>query len=1039
MAEKQSTGGLAQVEDQYVSAILITHDGATWLSEVVAALSSQKHPADQIIAVDTGSKDNSVKLLSNSGIAVIKKSRSTGFGAAVSAAVAKLPKGNLKDGEQEWIWILHDDCAPDRYALAKLLEAVVSRPQVGIAGPKILGWYDRKHILEVGISITENGSRWTGLEDREYDQGQHNDVATVLAVSTAGMLIKRSLFEELGGFDPSLELFRDDIDLGWRAHIAGHSVICVGEAIIYHAEASSSERRSIDVKDAILHRPLLLDRRNAAFVLLANSSWWILPWVAIQLLVTSLGRSFIYLLAKLPGYAADEIAAIGLLIFKPADLIKSRRYRKRNRVLTPRVIKPFIPPRGAQVRAIIERVSSSILNAFKPGKVDQPIKRVKSYSEIGVIDESFDEIDSFTIQRFSKIKALIKQPLLLGILITFTISLFYSRNRFGSLSGGALAVAPDSAVQLIASYVDSWHLVGLGSSNQAPVWQPIIGILSLITAGNPQIFLALLMFLTPLILFILAYKTARSYSLINYSSVFVAFLYAFSPVVLTSINQGRLGTIAVGIFLPVLLQLLIKNKLVANLTWRRAYLISFIAGLASAFSELFLLGWVFIHFIFILNYYLSSTNWRTYKWKEILDNLNNNEIKKRFTILITPFLMNLPISLSLITHPITSLREPGLSLASGDQLSVLMFNPGGLTSPPPIIFVPFLIYLLVSLASIDQRKPAAISLLTLLFAITLSSYYIEGNSSEAQRVWSGPLIIFAQLLLLLSVFAVGERLIPQLRRSNFGFRHIASVLTTVITIYSIIAVTLWTTTVGANSLVKTDQEQVVPAFISDLANTNEKPKTLVIRKNKEQLQYFITRGGDLQLGNADIAVKTPEQVHKVIVELVNGVGSTSSQVLGFYGIQYIFMKDPADAGLLRTIDGIGGFTRSSATKDGVVWKVNNSLARVTYQSNLGKYFALNLTDRASTAYVPGPGVVILAEQFDKSWQLVLNGKIIKLEQNQFGQPIFKIPEAGNISLIHNGVSRRAWISLQLIIILTVIVLALPAGRKRREVPLEELV
>ena len=426
------------------------------------------------------------------------------------------------------------------------------------------------------------------------------------------------------------------------------------------------------------------------------------------------------------------------------------------------------------MRAIIERVSSSILNAFKPGKVDQPIKKVKSYSEIGVIDESFDEIDSFATQKFSKIKALVKQPLLFGVLITLTISIFYSRNRFGSLSGGALAVAPDSAMQLITSYVDSWHLVGLGSSNQAPVWQPIIGILSLITAGNPQIFLALLMFLTPLILFILAYRAARSYALTNYSSVFVAFLYAFSPVVLSSINQGRLGTIAVAIFLPVLLQLLIKSKLVEDLTWRRTYFIALVAGLASAFSELFLLGWVVLHFTFILNYYLSSTNWRTYKWKEILDNLNSNEIKKRFAILITPFLMNLPISLSLITNPITSLREPGLSIASGDQLSVLMFNPGGLTSPPLIVFAPFLIYLLVTLASIDQRKPAVISLLTLLSAITLSSYYIEGNSSEAQRVWSGPLIIFAQLLLLLSFFALGERLIPQLRRSNFGFRHIAS-------------------------------------------------------------------------------------------------------------------------------------------------------------------------------------------------------------------------------------------------------------------------
>lgn len=113
--------------------------------------------------------------------------------------------------------------------------------------------------------------------------------------------------------------------------------------------------------------------------------------------------------------------------------------------------------------------------------------------------------------------------------------------------------------------------------------------------------------------------------------------------------------------------------------------------------------------------------------------------------------MNLPLSLSLIAHPITSLREPGLSLASGDQLSVLIFNPGGLSAPPLLIFAPFLIYLVVTLASVDQRIRAVISLLSLSGAITLSSYYIEGNSSGSQRVWSGPLILLAQLLVLLSV------------------------------------------------------------------------------------------------------------------------------------------------------------------------------------------------------------------------------------------------------------------------------------------------
>ena len=136
MAEKANTGAQARLEDQFVTAILVTHDGAPWLSEVVAALSSQKHSPDQIIAVDTGSVDGSVKLLSNAGLEVVKKSRSTGFGAAVNAAVERLPKIQADDGDDEWLWILHDDCAPDRNALAKLLEASLDRPQVGIAGPK---------------------------------------------------------------------------------------------------------------------------------------------------------------------------------------------------------------------------------------------------------------------------------------------------------------------------------------------------------------------------------------------------------------------------------------------------------------------------------------------------------------------------------------------------------------------------------------------------------------------------------------------------------------------------------------------------------------------------------------------------------------------------------------------------------------------------------------------------------------------------------------------------------------------------------------
>jgi hypothetical protein len=540
-------------------------------------------------------------------------------------------------------------------------------------------------------------------------------------------------------------------------------------------------------------------------------------------------------------------------------------------------------------------------------------------------------------------------------------------------------------------------------------------------------------------LFVLSYRTARRYSLTKYSSFFVAFIYAFSPATLAAINQGRLGTIVIALLLPGLFTLLEKNKGLENLTWRKIFSITLVAAVAGAFSLLFLLTWTLFHILVFIYTYFTSSKWRTKEWQQTLKNLDTDEFKKRAALIFTPILINVPISINLLLNPISALREPGLSIESANPLSILFFNPGGPSSPALFILAPFILYLLIGLISKDQRLCATGALFAIVFAATLSSYYIEGNSSSAQRIYSGPLIVFAQLMTLLSIFAIAERILPQLKRSNFGFRHIASVFTSVVTIVSMLSISIWSATLGADSLVRSNQEQVIPAFITDLASTSERPKTLVIRKSTERLQYFVTRGSDLQIGQADVASQSPEQFHKAIVDLVNGVGGSSSQVLGHYGIQYVYMKNPADAGLVRIIDGIGGFTRSSATKDGVVWKVEKSHARVTYQNTQGKFFPISSTDKASTSYVSGQGIILLAEKYDKAWHLLLNGKVVPIEQHPFGIPMFKISEPGEFSLTHDGTNRRAWISIQLIALISAIVLALPAGRRKREVPLKELV
>ena len=217
-----------------------------------------------------------------------------------------------------------------------------------------------------------------------------------MSVSTAAMLVRRTAFVELGGLDPNLALFRDDVDLGWRAHVAGLGAICVGRATVFHAEASASERRVVDVSEAFLHRPLLLDRRNAAYVLLVNSSWWMLPWVSLQLLGTSLLRALYDLVAKLPGYAGDEIAAIGLLLIHPRELFIARSARRKKRLLSPGVVKRFIPPRGSQIRLGLDHVTSLLLDSVARDRSDdgwQSELQSSSFTELGAIDDELDMPD----------------------------------------------------------------------------------------------------------------------------------------------------------------------------------------------------------------------------------------------------------------------------------------------------------------------------------------------------------------------------------------------------------------------------------------------------------------------------------------------------------------------------------------------------------------------------------------------------------------------------------------------------------------------
>lgn len=987
---------------QQVTAILVVHDGATWLPRVVAALASQTRIPNRSLAVDTGSNDGSTKLLSGARIKYISLKRGEGFGTAVAEAVATLPPC---ESEDEWIWLLHDDCAPDNKALENLLAAVEERPNIAMVGPKILGWNDRTHLLEVGISIARNGARWTGLEVDEYDQGQRDGIYEVLSVSTAGALIRRSVFEELGGFDEKLDLFRDDVDFGWRVHAAGQSVLVNTDAVVYHAQAAASERREVDVDEAFLHRPHLLDRRNAAYVLLTNSTWWMLPLISVQVIGAAVVRAIGYLFAKLPGYASDELLALARLFTRP-DLVRAgRKWRRADRLVSPRVVTKFMPSRTTQLRSAFDALTDQIKEKLFPVQVE-------------IKNEVSDDEDLLTPSTNRSWRQLLKRPDLLSFLSMFLFSILFSHSRFGAIAGGALPETPNGVSQLWKLYAESWHQVGMGSSSATPTWVAVIALIGTITFGNAQLFISVLFLFAPFILFVAIFIWLRKITNHIWLAIFGSILYSLSPVALATINAGRLGTLIVMVALPLSLHLLSGTLEIEKLSIRKIFQLGIFLAIPVAFSLPFLMA--------LGIFYLGLS---IFDYLHVSRDLLIRRVKLRTLLLSIPFLLNAPFSTEALLHPTRYLLEPGLALSGGGPNLALLSNPGGLGSTPWWLIGPFSALLFVSVFSRTNARYFAFigaGFLALGSLLAGLSFPARGTSI-GYPLWTGTFIAISTVAAITAGSIVLDQIRIHLEKSAVNHRHILAAFVLTSSIIYTLGAGFWS--IFTTSPLHTISNRVLPEFLS----VNPGTKTLVIRKMEDNaINYFIARGRDIYLGDPDVAPETNPDISAAVRGVVDGTGITSSSVLADYGIKYLFIKSPAPSSLVRTIDGLGGFSRNSATGSGVAWRVVGASDRVVFAPTKGEKVALPTSEISSNFTLKQSGTVRLAENYDRSWQLIGNGKILPKKANSNHLPEFTIEEPGEYLLVHDGTSRRGLLSLQIVFILIALVMALPGGRLKRD-------
>ena len=210
-----------------VSIIIPTWNGWHHLEVCLNSLRDQQFSDFEIIVVDNGSTDGSQSFIREfyPEVVIIELDENRGFTGACNAGYA-VAKGEI-------IVLLNNDTEADPGWLAAIVEAFETHPEAGIVASKLLLFDRRDHFHAAGDyyrldGIPGNRGVW------KQDQGQYDEEEPVFSACGAASAYRRSLIDSIGFLDESFYFSCEDIDISWRAHLAGWQVLYVPSAIVYH-------------------------------------------------------------------------------------------------------------------------------------------------------------------------------------------------------------------------------------------------------------------------------------------------------------------------------------------------------------------------------------------------------------------------------------------------------------------------------------------------------------------------------------------------------------------------------------------------------------------------------------------------------------------------------------------------------------------------------------------------------------------------------------------------------------------------------------
>ena len=264
-----------------VTAIIVNWNDKDVIVECIQSLLDQNRNKIDIIISDNGSKDDSVKFIRKRfpSIKIIENGENLGFGSAINRGLG-LAKG-------DYLLFLNSDLKLHSKCVGELAKVLESDPNVGGTIPKILHIDQQNTINSLGVLINYTGIAYPNLlgqKDPGYQEPFESACGGIF-------MLRREVYETVGGFDEDLFLYHEDHDLSWRIRLAGWHLKVVPQAIMHHhykfnkgiLKYYSSEKnrlhillKNMEVKTLALISPALIIVEFSQWFHAAINKWFLL-------------------------------------------------------------------------------------------------------------------------------------------------------------------------------------------------------------------------------------------------------------------------------------------------------------------------------------------------------------------------------------------------------------------------------------------------------------------------------------------------------------------------------------------------------------------------------------------------------------------------------------------------------------------------------------------------------------------------------------------------------------------------------------------